>query len=30
MTKSLSYWSKQQASIQGMMLNPEAEELQRF
>lgn len=27
MTKSLIYWSKQQASIQGMMLNPEAEEL---
>lgn len=30
MTKSLTYWSKQQASIQGMMLNPEAEELHHY
>ncbi len=30
MTKSLTYWSKQQASIQGMMLNPDAEELHHY
>ena len=30
MTKSLIYWQKQQASIQGMMLNPEAEELHHY
>lgn len=30
MTESLIYWQKQQASIQGMMLNPEAEELHHY
>lgn len=29
-TNSLGYWQKQQASIQGMMLNPDAEELHHY